>query len=46
MIRLLVVAAVFLVAFGGAEAAKQDLADAVNQAQFASGPQRASSQPY
>jgi lipoprotein-anchoring transpeptidase ErfK/SrfK len=35
MIRLLVVAAAFLLACGGAEAAKQDLAD-VNQAQFAS----------
>jgi len=35
MIRLLVVAAAFLLACGGAEAAKQDMAD-VNQAQFAS----------
>jgi hypothetical protein len=35
MIRLLVVAAAFILACGGAEAAKKDLAD-INQTQFTS----------
>ncbi|WP_185970223.1 MULTISPECIES: hypothetical protein [unclassified Mesorhizobium] len=45
MIRLLVVAAAFLLACGAAEAAKQDLA-VVNQAQFSSDTARVSAQPF